>query len=98
MLVSDVGSLNSVIEVWKHGGRSSSRRSSVDGVDDGGNNIDDSDTTTNDIMHCGMVAMDQSRQASRGVQEWREGIAEIAKLTVSFESSILKPSEFSPLQ
>jgi len=80
VLVSDVGSLNTVYEVWKHGGFG------VDDADEGAS------------MHCGMEAMEQSRQASRGIQEWREGIAEIAKLAISFESSVLKPSEFSPLK
>ena len=70
ILVSDVGSLNTVYEVWKHGGESS----------------------------CGMEAMEQSRQASRGAKEWRSGIAEIAKLATSFDTSILKPTSFSPLQ
>ncbi len=80
VLVSDVGSLNTVYEVWKHGG------SGVDNADGG------------ILMHCGMEAMEQSRQASRGIREWREGIAEIAKLAISFESSVLKPAEFSPLK
>jgi len=70
ILVSDVGSLNIVYEVWKHGGESS----------------------------CGMEAMEQSRQASRGAKEWRTGIAEIAKLATSFDTTILKPAAFSPLQ
>ena len=70
ILVSDVGSLNTVLEVWKHGGDS----------------------------FCGIEAMEQSRQASRGAKEWRTGIAEIAKLATSFETSILKPAPFSPLQ
>ena len=70
ILVSDVGSLNTVYEVWKHGGGSS----------------------------CGMEAMEQSRQASRGAKEWRTGIADIAKLATSFDTSILKPAQFSPLQ
>lgn len=71
ILSSDIGSLNTVYEVWKHGG--------------GGNS-------------CGIEAMEQSRQASRGAQEWRSGISEIAKLATSFETSILKPASFSPLQ
>lgn len=70
ILSSDIGSLNAIYEVWKHGGGSS----------------------------CGMEAMEQSRQASRGAQEWRSGISEIAKLATSFETSILKPASFSPLQ
>mmetsp|Transcript_14301 Transcript_14301/g.29194 ORF Transcript_14301/g.29194 Transcript_14301/m.29194 type:complete len:275 (+) Transcript_14301:52-876(+) len=70
ILVSDVGSLNTVYEVWKHGGESS----------------------------CGMEAMEQSRQASRGAKEWRTGIAEIAQLATSFDTTILKPAAFSPLQ
>lgn len=70
ILSSDIGSLNTVYEVWKHGGGNS----------------------------CGMEAMEQSRQASRGAQEWRSGISEIAKLATSFDTSILKPASFSPLQ
>ena len=47
---------------------------------------------------CGMEAQEQSRVASRTANEWRAGIAEIAKLTaVSFESTVLKPAVFSPL-
>lgn len=72
ILSSDIGSLNTVYEVWKHGG--------------GRNSC------------CGMEAMEQSRQASRGAQEWRSGISEIAKLATSFDTSILKPVSFSPLQ
>ena len=70
ILSSDIGPLNTVYEVWKHGGGNS----------------------------CGMEAMEQSRQASRGAQEWRSGISEIAKLATSFDTSILKPASFSPLQ
>jgi hypothetical protein len=70
ILVSDVGSLNTVYEVWKHGGKNS----------------------------CGMEAMEQSRIASRGAKEWRAGISDIAKLATTFDTSILKPASFSPLQ
>ncbi|KAL7554054.1 hypothetical protein ACHAWF_017439 [Thalassiosira exigua] len=76
ILVSDVGSLNVVYEVWKHGGRL--------GAEEG--------------VHCGMRAMEQSRQASRGAREWRRGIAQIAELAVTFDTTILKPLEFSPLR
>lgn len=76
VLVSDVGSLNTVYEVWKHGGEISGQ----------------------DAEFCGMHAMEQSRQASRGAKEWRKGIAEIAELAVTFDTTILKPLEFSPLR
>ncbi|KAL9187829.1 hypothetical protein ACHAXT_006207 [Thalassiosira profunda] len=70
ILVNDVGRLNTVYEVWKHGGGEA----------------------------CGMQAMEQSRQASRGALEWRKGIAEIADLAATFDTTILKPLPFSPLQ
>ena len=65
ILVSDIGGLNQVCEIWKHGGEN---------------------------------AMEQSRQASRNAKEWRKGIAAIAELAVTFDTSILKPLEFSPLR
>lgn len=77
ILVSDVGSLNTVYEVWKHGGE-------VSGEDG--------------TAFCGMQAMEQSRQASRGAMEWRKGIAEIAELAMTFDTTILKPLAFSPLR
>mmetsp|Transcript_29942 Transcript_29942/g.56631 ORF Transcript_29942/g.56631 Transcript_29942/m.56631 type:complete len:169 (+) Transcript_29942:464-970(+) len=76
VMVGDVGSLNTVYEVWKHGGKIS---------------IGDSE-------FCGLHAMEQSRIASRGAKEWRKGIAKIAELAVSFDTTILKPTEFSPLR
>jgi len=76
VLVSDVGSLNTVYEVWKHGGE-------IIGQDE---------------AFCGFQAMEQSRQASRGAGKWRNGIAQIAELAVTFETTILKPVEFSPLR
>ena len=76
VLVSDVGSLNTVYEVWKHGGEISGKNKEF----------------------CGMHAMEQSRQASRGAKEWRERIAEIAALAVTFDTTILKPLDFSPLR
>ncbi|KAL7524526.1 hypothetical protein ACHAXR_000609 [Thalassiosira sp. AJA248-18] len=79
ILVSDVGSLNTVYEVWKHGG------DEINGQE------------TSDAF-CGMRAMEQSRQASRGATEWRKGIAEIAELAMTFDTTILKPLEFSPLR
>ena len=66
LLFNEVGSLNTVYEVWKHGG--------------------------------GVQAMEQSRQASRGATKWRESIAEIADLAMSFDTTILKPLDFSPLR
>jgi len=70
ILISDITSLNTVYEIWKHG----------------------------DEQVCGMEAMNTSRIASRGAAEWRNGIGEIAKLSVSFESSVLRPAVFSPLK
>lgn len=70
LLFSDVGSLNTVIEVWKHGGADS----------------------------CGLQAMEKSRQASRTAKDWRNGIAQIAELAVTFDTTILKPNDFSPLR
>ncbi|KAL7512704.1 hypothetical protein ACHAXN_009745 [Cyclotella atomus] len=70
LLVSDITSLNTVYEIWKHG----------------------------DTMTCGMSAMEESRVRSRDALEWRRGIGEIAKLSVRFESSVLRPVVFSPLQ
>lgn len=69
LLVSDVGSLNTVYELWKHGGE-----------------------------YCGFQAMEQSRQASRGAQEWRKGIAQIAELADTFDTTILRATSFSPLR
>mmetsp|Transcript_3125 Transcript_3125/g.6472 ORF Transcript_3125/g.6472 Transcript_3125/m.6472 type:complete len:140 (+) Transcript_3125:476-895(+) len=76
VLVSDIGRLNVVYEVWKHGG----------GGEGGG---EDS---------CGMRAMEESRRSSRGAEEWRRGIAQIAELAVTFDTTILRPAEFSPLR
>jgi len=79
ILVSDVGRLNTVYEVWKHGGE-------IIGEEGGGESF------------CGMEAMELSRLASRGAAEWRKGIAAIAELAVSFDTTILKPLAFSPLR
>lgn len=76
LLISDVGSLNTVYEVWKHGGEIIGQYEAF----------------------CGLQAMEQSRQASRGAMKWRRSIAEIAELAVTFDTTILKPSEFSPLR
>ena len=76
ILVSDVGCLNTVYEVWKHGGGHEGDAESF----------------------CGLQAMEQSRQASRGAAEWRKGIAAIADLAMTFDTSILKPANFSPLR
>ena len=65
ILVSGTGSLNQVLEVWKHGSE---------------------------------TAMEQSRQASRAAKEWRSGIAQIAELAQTFDTSIINPTEFSPLR
>ncbi len=79
LLVSDVGRLNTVFEVWKHGGEITGKDSSTDN-------------------YCGLEAMEQSRQASRGAQGWRRGISQIAELADSFDTTILKATTFSPLQ
>lgn len=64
LIYSDVGSLNEVIELWRHGG--------------------------------GTAAMDRSRQAARSATEWRQAIADIAGLAMTFTTTIHKPLPFSP--
>ena len=66
LLSSEVGRLNEVVEIWKHGN--------------------------------GTTAMEQSRVAARGAQEWRSAIASIADLAIEFRSTIHKPVSFSPIQ
>jgi hypothetical protein len=66
LLHSEVGRLNEVIEIWRHGN--------------------------------GTAAMEQSRVAARGAQEWRSAIASIADLAIEFRSTIHKPLSFSPIQ
>lgn len=78
ILNAEIGSLNTVYEVWKHGGKIPGHEDSTD--------------------YCGYSALEMSRQASRGVMEWRNGIAQIAELAVTFDTTILKPMECSPLQ
>ena len=51
-----------------------------------------------DDQVCGMESMECSRVASRSAKEWRVGIGEIARLSVGFESSVLRPTVFSPLR
>lgn len=63
---TDVGPLNQVMEVWRHG--------------------------------AGTAAMNKSRAAARGAAEWRQAIAGIADLAVSFTTAIHKPAAFSPLR
>ena len=46
----------------------------------------------------GTSAMERSRMAARGAQEWRSAIASIAGLAIEFRSSIHKPASFSPLR
>jgi len=65
LLYSEVGQLNEVIEVWRHGS---------------------------------MDAMERSRVAARGAQEWRTSIAAIADLANVFTNTIHKPLSFSPLR
>jgi hypothetical protein len=45
----------------------------------------------------GTLAMEQSRVAARGAQEWRQAIASIADLAIEFTSTIHKPTGFSPI-
>jgi hypothetical protein len=66
LLSSEVGRLNEVVEIWRHGN--------------------------------GTIAMEQSRVAARGAQEWRTAIASIADLAIEFRSTIHKPVSFSPIQ
>jgi hypothetical protein len=66
LLYTEVGRLNEVIEIWRHGN--------------------------------GTSAMEQSRQAARGAQEWREAIGSIADLALEFTSTIHKPTAFSPIK
>ena len=66
VMYTEVGRLNEVIELWRHGN--------------------------------GTAAMEQSRIAARGAQEWRQAIAKIADLAVEFHTTIHKPTEFSPLK
>jgi len=66
VIYSEVGNLNEVIELWRHGG--------------------------------GTAAMENSRVAARTAVEWRNAIAQIAKLANEFNSSIHRPAHFSPWQ
>jgi hypothetical protein len=66
LLYTEVGRLNEVIEIWRHGN--------------------------------GTQAMEQSRQAARGAQEWRQAIGSIADLALEFTSTIHKPTAFSPIK
>ena len=66
VMYTDVGPLNHVMEVWRHGS--------------------------------GTSAMNKSRMAARGAAEWRQAIASIAGLAVSFTTAIHKPAAFSPLR
>ena len=64
VIYNEVGSLNEVIELWRHG--------------------------------AGTGAMETSRQAARGAHEWRQAIANIAELAITFHSTIQKPMACSP--
>jgi hypothetical protein len=66
LLYTEVGRLNEVIEIWRHGN--------------------------------GTQAMEKSRQAARGAQEWRQAIGSIADLALEFTSTIHKPTAFSPIK
>jgi len=66
VLSTEVGRLNEVMEIWRHGN--------------------------------GSTAMEISRHAARGAQEWRSAIASIADLALEFTSTIHKPTKFSPIR
>jgi hypothetical protein len=67
VLYTEVGQMNEVIEIWRHGD--------------------------------GTAAMERSRVAARGADEWRTAIAQIAKETaITFCSTIHKPTAFSPIR
>jgi hypothetical protein len=66
LLYCEVGRLNEVIEIWRHGE--------------------------------GTAAMEQSRAAARGANEWRSAIASIADLALEFNNTIHKPVSFSPIK
>ena len=66
LMYSEVGRMNEVIEVWRHGN--------------------------------GQSAMQRSRLAARGANDWRAAIASIADLAIEFSSTIHKPAMFSPLR
>jgi len=66
LLYSEVGRLNEVIEIWRHGD--------------------------------GTKAMERSRVAARGAQEWRSAIASITDLAIEFTSTIHKSAPFSPIK
>lgn len=64
VLYSEVGPLNEVIELWRHGD--------------------------------GTAAMERSRVAARGANQWRTAISQIANLANEFTSTIHRPAPFSP--
>lgn len=66
VMYAEVGRLNEVIEIWRHGN--------------------------------GTAAMEQSRVAARGAKEWRTAISNIAELAIEFNTTIHKPTVFSPLK
>lgn len=63
VMYTEVGMLNQVIEIWRHGG--------------------------------GTTAMEASRKAARSASEWRKAINDIAALTISFNTTICRPTTFS---
>ena len=66
VLYSEVGPLNQVVEIWRHGE--------------------------------GYNAMEASRQGARQATPWRNAIAEMAELALSFSTTIHIPTSFSPLR
>jgi hypothetical protein len=109
VLICDVGRLNTVYEVWKHGGGGAvvGYDATSDAVVAGG---DAHDVATGDAAPspssyrggnehcCGLRTMEISRIASRNVDEWRDAIKRIAELALTFDTTILRPHGLSPLR
>ena len=110
VLVCDVGRLNTVYEVWKHGGGGAvvGWGMTSDVVADGDEcdaSTDAAAATPSPSSHrpgnercCGFRAMEISRMASRNVDEWRDAIRHIAELALTFDTTILRPHALSPLR
>ncbi|KAL3822789.1 hypothetical protein ACHAXA_005954 [Cyclostephanos tholiformis] len=100
VLVSDVGRLNTVYEVWKHGGGGGGGTTiaDADAEHDATANTAPASSPPRRRHRCGLRAMEISRAASRNVAEWRDGIRRIADLAVTFDTTILRPLARSPLR
>jgi hypothetical protein len=59
VMYCEVGSLNHVMELWRHGG--------------------------------GATSMERSRVAARSASQWRQAIAQIAELALTFGTTVLRP-------